>query len=350
MPGFRRFVCRTLAGGVPVLILTGLIIYFAIAVRPQMTGDLGVLGKIPFGQEYHQRIYAPAFPDTLVRWYPFSPGLQRVATAGDSFSMQVDNGYQNYLAHKLGEPVTYIVSDRARIHPEQSIVNLLNSGFFDGDCPIEWIVLETVERELVDRWSRLSFDSPQKESYLLCVAPGKTKEEGTASQQSYVGSIFRDGLDWFKLVSGLDDNPVKHTGLSADCFTVPGRESELYFYEDDLNRLSVSPEELRAVAANIRRVHDIFASKGIKMLFLIAPDKYEVYQHYAAGNPYPGKALGQEFHALDSLGFVVNPLDNILKMVESGEKDVFMGHDSHWSGKGAEVAASMIASRIAAGE
>lgn len=343
----KRFLQRTALGSIPVMVFLGALAYFALEIRPKMSGDLGVLGKIPFSQEYSEGMYKPVFPDTLVRWFPADPNMPRVATIGDSFSMQVQNGYQNFLAHQLGESVAYLTTDRLKVIPEQGAIDLLNSGFFDRYPNLEWIVVETVERELVDRWLRVDFDkSPEDDLFMVC-HPGEPLMGDVPDKRNYFGNLFREGLDWLKIKAGFDENPVREVGLSKDCFTMPGKTARLYFYQDDLNCISTSDEELLTVKNNIQRLHDMFAGKGIKMLFFMACDKYEVYQHLAVENPYPERPLGRQLSAaLDSLDYFVNPLPELKRKVDAGELDIFMADDSHWSSKGASTAASLLSEKI----
>ena len=106
--------------------------------------------------------------------------------------------------------------------------------------------------------------------------------------------------------------------------------------------------EIAEVAARLSALHRRFAARGIGMLFMLAPDKYELYQHLAVDNPYPARPLGSQLLVLDSLGFVVNPLPELSRRLEAGEKDLFMADDSHWSAKSAQTAASLVAAKMLA--
>ena len=126
----KRFLVRTFIGAIPLLLLVLGSLYYYFRIRPELTGDLGQLGKIAFGTEYDARIGKPLLADRMVR--PYEPGapVGRIVTIGDSFSQQEERGYQNFLAHRLGEPVTNIRLIQGEA-PEQAALDLLHDGFFD---------------------------------------------------------------------------------------------------------------------------------------------------------------------------------------------------------------------------
>ena len=80
---------------------------------------------------------------------------------------------------------------------------------------------------------------------------------------------------------------------------------------------------------------------------MISPDKYEVYQHFAADNPYEPIVLSAQLsETLAGLDYVVNPTEAVTRLVASGEQDVYYLNDSHWSPKGARVAGAMLAEKM----
>jgi len=343
--GIKHFLTRMAVGAVPLVLFILTTVYFWFCIRPNLRGDLGELGKIQFDPGYSDSILAPVLPDCMVCDYIPGKPLTGVLTIGDSFSQQKHNGYQNFLAHRLGERVTnYVLCPAEGDTPEQSAVDMLNSGFFD-DCPgIEYVVIETVEREFVDRLNNLDFNRRADR------LPGEASSSGGGTRSDDGLGVFRrmirQGIDWIKLSLGLETSPVCVVDLTKECFTVPDGESRLYFYKDDLACLSATDDELSAAASNLKVLHSMFAGKGIKMIFMLAPDKYELYQHLAVGGVYPRRMLGRQLSALDTLGFVVNPLPELTRSLDMGEKDLYMANDTHWSSRGAEIAAGVLYGRI----
>ncbi len=338
----KRFLVRTFIGAIPLLLLVLGSLYYYFRIRPELTGDLGQLGKIAFGTEYDARIGKPLLADRMVR--PYEPGapVGRIVTIGDSFSQQEEKGYQNFLAHRLGEPVTNIRLIQGEA-PEHAAIDLLRDGFFDTLPEVKWVIVESVERALVDRCLKLAPDRTPEASPLLRDGDGPT---GPESSNGLLGRAFRQSKDWMLLRTGLAANPVCSAALSRPCFTLPGRESTLYFYRDDLDRLSVSDDELAAMRESLRTLHDRFRERGIELFYLMAVDKYELYQHLIAENPYPQRLLGTRLRELDSLEFFIDPLPRLRERLDAGETDLYLGHDTHWSQKGAALAADLLCEKI----
>lgn len=69
-------------------IILGLIGYYTWVVRPELSGDMGSIGKIPFGHAYDERIEQPYQEMELrVKTIHISADIpDTVITIGDSFS------------------------------------------------------------------------------------------------------------------------------------------------------------------------------------------------------------------------------------------------------------------------
>ena len=340
----EKFLKRVAIGGIPLGCLLLGVLYYCLFVRPNLAGDLSQLGKIPMDVGYGARMYDPVFPDQMTRRYDRGDTLARVVTIGDSFSQQMPNGFQNFLGHLLGEPVSNVTIDGTRMRPEQGASDLLMSGFFDSHPGVEWVVIESVERSLVEVWSKV--DVGRDPGFVPILHAGMADAATPAAQES-LGRYFSQGLDWLKLTVGIDNNPVCRVRLSRPVFTTTAGEDILYFYEQDLWQLSATEGELSTVVERLKALHGLYAARGIKMLFMPAPDKYELYQHLAVDSPYPARELGAQLSAaLDTLDFVVNPLPELRRRLDNGEKDLFMADDTHWSAKGASTAAALLYGRL----
>jgi len=81
---------------------------------------------------------------------------------------------------------------------------------------------------------------------------------------------------------------VRHAKLSAKLFSV-GNPNRLYFYSDDLKTNSINADEGKIIKKNVEKIIRTSTSLGIKVIFLICPDKFDVYQNYIVNNPFPRK-------------------------------------------------------------
>ena len=337
----KRFLVRTFIGAIPLLLLVLGSLYYYFRIRPELTGDLGQLGKIAFGTEYDARIGKPLLADRMVR--PYEPGapVGRIVTIGDSFSQQ-EEGLSEFSGSPARRTRNQYPADSGRGsgagRPRPAARRILRHAA-RGEMGDRRIGRTGPGRPLSEAGTR-----PHPEaSPLLRDGDGPT---GPESSNGLLGRAFRQSKDWMLLRTGLAANPVCSAALSRPCFTLPGRESTLYFYRDDLDRLSVSDDELAAMRESLRTLHDRFRERGIELFYLMAVDKYELYQHLIAENPYPQRLLGTRLRELDSLEFFIDPLPRLRERLDAGETDLYLGHDTHWSQKGAALAADLLCEKI----
>lgn len=340
-----KFVRNIFIIGAPVIIVALLCLYYKFSVRPQLTGGLGELGKFEFGQEYDSRMDITDYPDYRVVTLTGREdsalrrdGTPQILTMGDSFSQQGRNGYQNIMAHHTDTAVFNLKWAEMGIgleglYSEQMAISLLNTGFFDS-IPNAVMILEGGERYFADRFLNLNFESgffgspPRMESRM---------------------SWQKEFADWLRLKTGLSDNPVLRARLSRNFFSHPRYASDLFFYYEDLERLDISPSELSRIEANLRRLHEMFAARGIPLIYVVVPDKYDVYEDYIIDNPFGPKPQKDRIMALqERLPWLIFPLDDLKARLEAGEEDVYMVHDTHWSAKGAAVLSDMLLEKIGA--
>ena len=106
-----------------------------------------------------------------------------ILTIGDSFSEQGIMGYQNILANK-GVSVGHVDRFLSEENPIQVLIELINSDFFDR-IKTECIVLQVVERSVVQRTSKLSFaQSKNIDSIKKQIQEHKEKLKTTNSEVS----------------------------------------------------------------------------------------------------------------------------------------------------------------------
>lgn len=336
-----RFITRTLIGSIPLMILGVLILFYYFDRRPAMTGDLGALGKLRFDNIYHNSMLKPRTANDMPSIYQPGDSLPSIVTIGDSFSDQYPNGYQSFLADMLHCEITNIPLDSHLTDAIPGAFRLVNSGFFDNHPQVEWVIVECGEKSMLRQW--LLADTLAVADPLPII---NFKEIPDESVLTFSRRIFSQGIDWLKLSSGIVENPVKSIKLNRKCFTQPGKEDMLFFVKDDLKRLSASEAQLSEVDKRLKNLHSRFARRGIKMIYLIAPAKYGLYQHIAIDNPYPARLFSRQMSVFGNLDFVVNPYPVLKNAIDSGMKDVYMADDTHWSPEGAKIAAQLIANKI----
>jgi hypothetical protein len=140
-------------------------------------------------------------------------------------------------------------------------------------------------------------------------------------------------------------NPIFKHDLKQDCFSHSRYSQTLFRYIDDFNFKQTKPEDIEKAKENLILLNKKFAEKGIKMIFLIASDKYDVYRPFMTDNSLP---IDTTTNGLSNLSDVciINTKPMLQEMVRNGEKDVYMVNDTHWSYKASQKVAQKLAYTI----
>ena len=332
----KKFIIKTLFYFIPFLCVYGGYKF----VRHNISGDIGTLGQIPFGKSYNENLKQNYLTEKMVKdilvvsYEKFYPSKKtKIFTFGDSFSQQGFFGYQNYLAHILGDSITNI--ERRKGYNQIAIaVSLLNSGIIDEtNCQV--IVLQFVDRHTIDWLKNIDFE-------MLYKFPQSS--ENQINKNTNNDSELHSLTSWIRLQFGYD-NPIFRHDLKHDCFSHKYFSRKLFRYIDDFNFQRTKPEDIEKAKENLILLNKKFSEKGIKMIFLIASDKYDVYRPFMSDNSLPVDTTTDGLSNLPDV-CVINAKPILQEMVRNGEKDVYMVNDTHWSYKASEAVAEEIARKI----
>lgn len=340
----KRFILKCLFTIFPIMMVIyiyGFYVNFYLMDDIKKAGDLGVLGY--FYIEKEQSNSGTKLSENKVDTY--YDGIQNkyeILTIGDSFSQQGFAGYQNYLAHNLDKRVLNFPDQRSRGYcPEEIALYLLHNDIYDK-LGCKTVIIETVEREFIQHV--LSFRDITQIGYTIENEAIKTKNITSKSKrEDYLITTFK----YFKLYLFKSKNPVKKAQLKNNYFT-PSPHNILYFYSDDLRKLSATNEEINIVLERLKGLHKQFEDKGIQLFYLIAPDKYDVYQPYILDNPYQPKTIIDQLEAnnINEIDWFINPRNEFRNMISNGIKDVYHIDDTHWSTVASETVGNIIAYKI----
>jgi hypothetical protein len=106
--------------------------------------------------------------------------------------------------------------------------------------------------------------------------------------------------------------------------------------------LNISKSDIEKAKENLVLLNEKFAEKGIKLIFLIAADKYDVYRPFMTDNSLPIDTTTDELSNIPNV-CVINTKSMFQEMVRNGEKDVYKINDTHWSYKACEEVAKKLA-------
>jgi len=297
-----------------------------------MSGDIGRLAGIPFGHEYDDNLNKYLIKDTLFHTVVNIDELKQlnvqVLTIGDSFSQQGNSGYQNYLCSK-GLTVAN-VSRELFSSPIQYTYNLMNETYIDSTTA-KIIIVECVGRTLegiIAKFDVEKQDVPQQ-------TPKVPNKWSVSRARDYI--LFRTHLN----------SPILIAELNNDYFSSE-EPRKLYFFKDDIQFLGIN----KNMEEKTKHVFNVLSSKaeerGIKILWLIAVDKYDLYQDYIIDNTFPRMTVSEDINRIIGISPDLVISKQYLKpLVDQGIKDVFLFNDTHWSYKASEAIADELISRIA---
>ncbi len=330
----KRFIIKTLFYFIPFCCVYGGYKIF----QPNISGDIGNLGQIAFGKEYVLYLKKNYLSDNLTvnKLIVSQKDLQnanrsKILTIGDSFSQQGIFGYQNYLAHSLADSIINITRNGTNL---ETAISLLNSGMINSaNCRI--LILEQVDRGLIGNLCNINFEIQYK-------LPENIKEQN--NEDINKDSELYNLCSWIRLQFGYD-NPIFKHNLKQNYFSHNRYSHILFRYIDDFNFKNTKSVDIEKAKENLILLNKKFSEKGIKLIFLIAADKYDVYRPFITDNSLPIDTTTDGLSNLPDV-CVINTKPLLQEMVRCGEKDVYMVNDTHWSYKASEAAARKLAYTI----
>jgi len=307
-----------------------------------ITGDIGALGQIAFGKEYNrflEKNYLKEKSSIDVRIDSFQTVPYNkdstILTMGDSFSEQLIMGYQNYLSHLSHYKVVNINIRREDIttHQVDDALALLNNGIIDSAvCKV--FILEIVDRYIISYLAEMTIDNTYLHKYP--VLRGKKSND-----KDDLYKLFQ----WIRLQLNYND-PIFLYDLKQDCFTHSRYAHTAFIYTDDLNFRYANPVEIETAKQSLVLLNKKFSDKGIKLIFLIAADKYDVYRPFMTDSSLPVDTTTDSLLSDLPDICIINTKPMLQAMVRNGEKDMYMVNDMHWSYKASEAVARRLAHDI----
>ena len=145
------------------------------------------------------------------------------------------------------------------------------------------------------------------------------------------------------LVSARSFLYEKLLNSSAEEQVTLGAGGQLYYSStlDDYAGVSLPPEQLEAIAANLKAIQDSLEARGIRFLFTVAPNKNSLIPE---GMPsrFPHSAEQSNFSRLLPLLEEAGVHTVNLHSVLAGDPALYFCTDSHWTAEGAAMAADAL--------
>lgn len=336
----RKFLIKLSYTLLPLwLLAVAAVVWFSLAVCPHTSGDIGRLQLIPFGNDYDSTLaknYLHEMHFTTV--YDLSELKQSradIITVGTSFSERGLDGYQNYLAQQGFNVVN--CERHLYFNPITFSYEIMNLGIIDS-TNTRVLVVECGERGV----DEFMYGFEPKSSLQLVRAD--KKKLGRKSPNEWSLARLRD---YVVFRTGLHELPCLDVMLDGDFFSYQGDERHLYFYMDDIKQMGINPLHEDKMRRTWKLLVDKADEKGIRLMFVVPVDKYDLYQNHIVDNPYPPKTVNEDIVRVFNYDpRILITRDCLRPLVDSGEKDIFLFNDTHWSYKAASAVADEISRRL----
>ena len=317
----RKFVLTLLSPlHSPILLVLLAFIYYKW-IENAITGDLGRIGQIVFSNTYRSM---EQFDPEIQKQLPLSDTSELkkfyVVFMGDSFTK---HGFPYYLSTIIQQTSAKFFANNI-MSPEQTFVALCNSNV---DLP-RVVVLESVERSCIQQLCALDF------SMKVPIEP--SKKENADEKQTDFSTFYRNQL--------FDNHSVRHLQLNRDFFSCPKKERDLYFYHEDL--IFSNDHDAIIAVSKLDSLFQVARQHDVVLFYVIAADKYDVYQDYVLENEYPKKTVLDFFSVFNENLFFVNTKTLLVEKANLGIKDLYYADDTHWSPVGEKIVAEEIAKHI----
>ena len=310
-----------------------------LTFKPYYNGGLDRLGYIVGSKDY--RVPETTLPRGHIENRDYQGQHVDVVTIGDSFSNMGSNGrdplYQDWIASLYHLEVLNVQTLPGKSQLSTAVI-LLNSGYLDKVKP-RFLIVETVERHCIgDPYEKLDLRQSAGleviERYYRTAAFSSHSPETSFVNTGNFKFLMNNVL--YRLSDRAYFSQVYVRELSTPLFSVKNDRLLLFYWEDIYHLRYQSKQKIEQFNDDLNGLADRLRAKGIRLLFLPAADKYNVYRDYIVDNPYPDSRFFEVLRQLPKHYLFVDTKALLLEEVRKGEKDVYYADDTHWSWKGAK--------------
>lgn len=359
----KKFIVKNLYYLLPLLILHLIVyVFYPNDVGPYNDKDLLRVSysadyypnyRNIFDSEYSQDLCFNQLTDDTIS------NSHKVFTIGDSFSKQIQMGYQNYLAKNHSLSILHYGENISSGNPLQNLYELANGDFFNKN-KVEYVVLESVERFFVHRGLVLDTLKTKKQERLkkdISLANAYNKKHSLASIKK--DTLYFPSEKIIRFPVGIltnflfDDRSTNQSVYKVKTtkrlFSI--NQDELLFYHEDIRFLSLNnkKENVEHLNKMLNQLANKLKQKNIKLIVFIALDKYNLYYDHILDNSnknkYPRPLFSDLLKYMNKDYIYIDTKEVLNKYIER-EKDLYYYANSHWSPWAAKIIAKEIDSII----
>lgn len=256
-----------------------------------------------------------------------------IITIGDSFSNGGGGGdnpfYQDHLATNLDKNVLNIAPSHSKTSL-QTIVGLYNSGYLAKLKP-EAIIVESVQRIIPHRYNKEIDFSIKIDKPTISVKPTETY-----MQPINIINTANYKIPYYYVKYRYKTNAQKNVHrfrLNKKLFSVKNGKNILLLNDDIKNLNQFTQAGVEKVNANFNRVATLLKTIDIKLYFLPAIDKYDLYYNYIIQDKYPKNLFFELIRPLHKEYYFIDTKEILSALLDAGVEDIYFIDDTHWSQK-----------------
>jgi hypothetical protein len=334
----KKFIKKTILFGLPIIVLYFFTLFFYSTdkgglLRQGYLIDIGDYRSI-FKKEFEQEILFSKVSNVNFN----NSKNYTVLTIGDSFSEQFGYGYKNYLAQNGNISILHLDRFLSK-NPIETTYGILNGNMLDK-IKVDYIILQSVERHIVTRAKKINcnqiitIDSLKKQIK-------KYKDTLKKPDKSKFNKIFNFPSQRIikfplqNLLYNFDvdafDSGVYKVKTKKGLFSYD--ENELLFLTKDIDNVKINNNEsaLRKLNDELNYLSKKLGLRGIKLIVLPSPDKFDFYYDYIIDNKkFERPLFFENFEKLPKTYFYINSKKTLSQQIEY-KKDIYFYDDSHWS-------------------
>lgn len=274
-----------------------------------------------------------------------------ILTIGDSFSNGHAGGknsyYQDYISTLYNRSVLNL--NPQKIENTSNYIEIIslfaNSGYLEK-MGVKYVIIESVQREALVRFAKNDLNFFINTDKNLQNMFENLKQTYDIEKLHTLKPLIINNLNFNAFIYymkyyikgyGKLNSSVYIEKLNKELFSSKSN-SELVFFHEDIKKLSLETKEnINLLNQNFNNLAAILEKKGIKLIFMPAVDKYNLYRPYIVSNNYKESVFFEYLSTLDKKYIFINTKEILSKSLKEGEKDVFYADDTHWSYKASET-------------
>lgn len=367
MNKFKKMFYIWLFLGLIIILFHPTVYYFYVSkVFPKDNSIVGDLSRMTYSVDLIDKKFEKISLEKLhIKQNEYEGQNIDFITIGDSFSQGASGGlnpyYQDYIATLYNKNVLNIEAFKESKNYIETIYSLLNSGELEKRA-VKYVLIESVQRRSLERFSvndintSLSIDKSLLRNNIkmnyniqeitsandtLIDIIKKLFSKSTNNDISVINNLNQNALIYnlrFKIKGyGKMTSHVYREKLSQDLFS-KDVSGDLLFYYEDLKYLGLETKQnIELLNDNFNKLSHALAKKNIKLIFMPAVDKYNLYRPYIVSNIYNESIFFEYLETLPKDYIFINTKKILSKELEKGEKDIFYVDDTHWSYKASKT-------------